>query len=201
MLLLIVSFTDLFHTYTYHATPRLQPNWWSRSTTFCRCFNGKSSIIPSSTLPFICSPIHTDTHYAEPSTQSNQWSRSTISGQCSQTKQSNVLVRVLRRFSCLLNLTRSSPTKSDPNVSLSRTESDFRVLIFFLLLAIPWFTHWFIQTLTKLNLEFNRIGNPGVRYLANALQENQVTFLPRPSFHSTTYSLFHTDTSHTLSPI
>ncbi len=55
-------------------------------------------------------------------------------------------------------------------------------------------THYFIQTLTTLDLWYNDIGKHGARYLANALQQNQVIF---SAFHSIIQLLFRIDTHHT----
>ncbi len=56
----------------------------------------------------------------------------------------------------------------------------------------------FIQTLTQLNLEGNRIGARGLQHLSDALQNNTVRQIlsHHPSFNS---FLFHTDT-HTTQP-
>ena len=43
------------------------------------------------------------------------------------------------------------------------------------LLHIQPFIHYFSQTLTTLNLDYNQIGAEGAQHLANALQQNKVT--------------------------
>ena len=54
--------------------------------------------------------------------------------------------------------------------------------------------HRLVQTLTALTLTMNQIGDQGVQYLANVLQQNKVTF----SFSLyITHSLLHVDTHYT----
>ncbi len=43
------------------------------------------------------------------------------------------------------------------------------------LLLIQPLIHYFMQTLTTLNLESNQIGDQGIEYLGNALLQNKVT--------------------------
>ncbi len=51
----------------------------------------------------------------------------------------------------------------------------------------------FTQTLKTLNLSFNEIGPRGAEHLANALQQNKVTYNPYLIIHS----LFYIDTHYT----
>ncbi len=51
-----------------------------------------------------------------------------------------------------------------------------------------------MQTLTALELTGNQIGDQGAQYLANALQQNNVTFLFSLYI---THSLLHADTHRT----
>jgi hypothetical protein len=61
------------------------------------------------------------------------------------------------------------------------------------------FIHHLSQTLTTLNLQSNEIGAQGAEHLANALQENKVTSLRRPTSYATIHSSFITDTHNTES--
>lgn len=58
--------------------------------------------------------------------------------------------------------------------------------------------YYFPQTLTKLNLYGNEIGNEGAKHLANALQQNKVTSLVcQSSSYLIIRLLFSTDADYT----
>lgn len=56
------------------------------------------------------------------------------------------------------------------------------------------FIHYVTQALTTLHIRRNEIGNQGAQYLANALRQNNVTYL---HLHSINHLLRYTDTHHT----
>ena len=62
-------------------------------------------------------------------------------------------------------------------------------------LCIMSLTHYFVQTLTTLDLYNNQIGRQGVQYLANALQQNKVTYFQ--TSNCIISLLLHTDTPYT----
>jgi hypothetical protein len=64
------------------------------------------------------------------------------------------------------------------------------LLFYYLILSI----HYFAQTL---NLYDNKIGDLGVKYLADAVKHSTVTYLLSRSFFNTRHSSFHTDSRHT----
>ncbi len=148
--------------------------------------------------------FNTDTHHAQSWIQPYRWPRSTTS--CSSiTKQHGARRFLFQYVFTIIFQCRNWPpsildtTKSvikEPNILLKHYKTTPWDKCFSLPLRIHHYLS--IQTLTKLNLEYNQIGVDGARHLAQALQNNTVRDL---LFFSTAHSplSFNTDTHHAQS--